>query len=225
MKIVVQGQRDKCDSLSKWVQNHPALNLYFASSREELNCLVKEVSPHAVLTETDLDRLCITLLPGAYMQSHLSKYRGQSGERIVRAVTFGRFDLFSGNECVRFSCRKSKELLALCVDRCGGLVTMEEAIDKLWPERVYDHRVKQLYRKAVCELRKVFERIGLSEAFVTGRGNCFIQPEYFQCDYFDFLKGIDGDFPPFYGEYLYDFSWAEETLAKLEYIISLRKEK
>lgn len=31
---------------------------------------------------------------------------------------------------------KSKELLALCVDHMGGEVTMEEAVDKLWPERI-----------------------------------------------------------------------------------------
>jgi hypothetical protein len=44
--------------------------------------------------------------------------------------TFGRFDVFLDGKLVNFTSAKAKELLALCVDRNGGDVTMEEAIDK-----------------------------------------------------------------------------------------------
>ena len=60
--------------------------------------------------------------------------------------TFGRFDLFINGELVIFSNKKAKELLALCVDNKGGVVTMEEAVDKLWENRLYDEKVKNLYR-------------------------------------------------------------------------------
>ena len=56
----------------------------------------------------------------------------------IRAVMFGRFQLFVRDELVYFSNAKSKELLALCLDHRGGEVTMQEAIDKLWPDRIYD---------------------------------------------------------------------------------------
>ena len=32
---------------------------------------------------------------------------------------------------------------------------MEEAIDKLWENRLYDERVKSLYRKAVMDLKDI----------------------------------------------------------------------
>mgnify|MGYP003266795424 FL=1 len=69
--------------------------------------------------------------------------KGQQKRIFIR--TFGRFDVFIDQELVKFQNAKSKELLALCVDRMGGEVTMEEAIDKLWPEKDYDSRVKALY--------------------------------------------------------------------------------
>ena len=46
--------------------------------------------------------------------------------------TFGRFDMFVDGRAVYFENAKAKELLALCVDRRGGIVTIEEAADKLW---------------------------------------------------------------------------------------------
>ena len=54
--------------------------------------------------------------------------------------TFGRFDLFINGELVIFPI-KGKELLALCVDnKRRDVVTMEEAVDKLWENRLYDER-------------------------------------------------------------------------------------
>ena len=48
----------------------------------------------------------------------------------VQIRTFGRFDLFIDEKVVPFRNAKAKELLALCVERKGGNVTIEEAIDK-----------------------------------------------------------------------------------------------
>ena len=75
--------------------------------------------------------------------------------------TFGRFDLFIDGKAVYFSNTKAKELLALCVDHRGGAVTIEEAADKLWEDRIYDSRVKNLYRKAVMCLRQLLLEHGV----------------------------------------------------------------
>ena len=74
--------------------------------------------------------------------------------------TFGRFDLFIDGKAVYFSNTKAKELLALCVDHRGGAVTIEEAADKLWEDRIYDSRVKNLYRKAVMQIRQLLSEYG-----------------------------------------------------------------
>ena len=72
----------------------------------------------------------------------------------VYVRTFGRFDVFIDGTAVYFPNAKAKELLALCVDHRGGTVSIEEAVDKLWEDREYDSRVKNLYRKAVMQIRQ-----------------------------------------------------------------------
>lgn len=131
--------------------------------------------------------------------------------------TFGRFDLFIDGQVVHLSNIKAKELLALCVDHRGGIVTMEEAVDKLWEGRAYDSRVKNLYRKAVMYLKQTFKTYGLERVFVTRRGTCNIEYGLVECDYFNWVEGKKNSREErMVGYYLSEYSWAEETAATLE---------
>ncbi len=136
-------------------------------------------------------------------------------EKRVRVQMFGRFDVFVQDKVLHFQNRKSKELLALCIDHRGGMVTMEEATDKLWPDRPYDERVKRLYRKAVSSVQEVLEEAGVSGMFVGKRGNCHVLPGEFDCDYYTYLEDPVKNKELFSGEYLFDYEWSEETLAQL----------
>ncbi len=133
----------------------------------------------------------------------------------IQVRMFDRFDLFVDGQAVYFSNAKAKELLAICMDRCGGNVTMEEAIDKLWPDRAYDEKVKRLYRKAVMNLMAILKSRGVEDLFMTGRGVCWIMKDMVECDYFTYLENPEKHRNLFKGEYLFDYSWGEETLAKL----------
>lgn len=137
--------------------------------------------------------------------------------------TFGRFDLFINGELVIFSNKKAKELLALCVDNKGGVVTMEEAVDKLWENRLYDEKVKNLYRRAVMDLNKIFSTYGIKDVFVKKRVACWINYANVDCDYYMWIEenilsgtgksvrsGIDTR-----GGYMTEYSWAEETNARI----------
>ena len=136
----------------------------------------------------------------------------------ISVVTFGRFDVFVGGKAVDFKNSKAKELLAICVDRMGGEVSMDEAIDKLWPTRDYDERVKRLYRKAVIRLNSLFSEYGEKQFFVSRRGSCCILKDRIDCDYFRFLSDTQKYGLEFKGEYMFNYSWAEQTLARLNKI-------
>lgn len=132
--------------------------------------------------------------------------------------TFGRFDLFIDGKAVYFSNTKAKELLALCVDHRGGAVTIEEAADKLWEDRIYDSRVKNLYRKAVMQIRQILSEYEVEEIFSGNRGSCQIDILKVDCDYYELLKGNPDAVREWEitGNYLQEYSWAEETCARLE---------
>lgn len=136
----------------------------------------------------------------------------------VYVRTFGRFDVFIDGKAIYFGNTKSKELLALCVDRRGGTVTMEEAADKLWEDRAYDGQVKNLYRKAVMYLRQILTEHDAEYIFSGNRGSCQIDAMKIDCDYYELLKGNPEALREWRltGNYLQEYSWAEETCARLE---------
>lgn len=136
----------------------------------------------------------------------------------ARAVMFGRFQFFVSGRLVYFPNAKSKELLALCLDHRGGEVSMEEAVDKLWPDRAYDDKVKKLYRKAVTSLQTVLREAGAEEIFITKRGACYVNIDEIECDYYSFLDNKNRKNCLYDGSYLFDYEWGEETLALLERI-------
>ena len=131
----------------------------------------------------------------------------------VQIRTFGRFDLFIDEKVVPFRNAKAKELLALCVERKGGNVTIEEAIDKLWEESPVDENVKTRYRKAIAYLNALFAEYRVPDVFVSGYGRCNINKDKVSCDYYEFLDSKKK--PQFIGEYMHEYSWAEETAAWL----------
>lgn len=138
--------------------------------------------------------------------------------RLIKKVyvrTFGRFDVFVDGVPLDFHNAKAKELFALCVDRVGGNVSMCEAIDKLWPERDYDEKVKKLYRKAVISIKKALQERGVQGVFDTSRANAYIKYDRIECDYFKLLENPEKYHSLFQGEYMFDYSWAEGTLAKI----------
>lgn len=147
-----------------------------------------------------------------------AKLLSKRQKKPLNVQMFGRFDVFLNGKVLYFSNAKSKELLALCMDRCGGNVSMEEAIDKLWPERVYDEKVKRLYRKAVMNLQGTLRGEGITEFFQTKRGICYIMKEDVECDYYTYLIEPERNRELFQGKYLFDYSWGEETLANLMHI-------
>lgn len=131
-----------------------------------------------------------------------------------RIHTFGRFDIFIGEKAIHFSNKKSKELLALLVDRCGGSVSMEQVIDMLWEDRPYDSNTKALYRIALKNLRDTLAAAGCSDIMIEARNQRSLDTTKVACDYYDFLEGKASK-DLFDGEYMTDYAWGEYTLAKL----------
>lgn len=131
----------------------------------------------------------------------------------VQVRTFGRFDVFIDEQVVQFRNSKAKELLALCVDRKGGSIKMEEAIDKLWEGSPVTENVKTRYRKAVAYLNALFADYRVPDIFESSYGACHINRDRIACDYYEFLTSNEK--PHFYGEYMHEYSWAEETGAWL----------
>lgn len=124
---------------------------------------------------------------------------------------FGNFEVYAKGEKLTFKRSKTKELFAFLVDRNGAGVTVAEIGVALWEnneEQKNQNYIHQLFR----DLRQSLEAIGMDEIFK--RNNYFysINPEKLDCDYYAYLKTGK---PEFRGEYMSQYSWAEETCGLL----------
>ena len=148
----------------------------------------------------------------------IEKIKKQIPVKKLKVSAFGRFEVFYGDEAVKFYSRKAKELFALCVDHAGKYVYTEEAADKLWPKHFYDENVKQLYRRAVNKIISTLSEYGAENVFIKSRGACRIDKTCIECDYFDFLDEPEKNRTLFHGEYMFEYPWSEPTVANLEFI-------
>ena len=124
---------------------------------------------------------------------------------------FGTFEVFARGEKLTFKRSKTKELLAFLIDRNGAGVTVAEIGVALWDNdknRKNHNYIHQLFH----DLRQSLEAVGVKEIFE--RNNYFysINPEKLDCDYYSYLKTGK---PEFLGEYMSQYSWAEETCGLL----------
>lgn len=154
------------------------------------------------------------------LESFIEKY-DLLKRRLQRIIihTFGAFRIFVNDSEVVFNNSKAKELLALCVDRLGNDVSDEQAINKIWSDRGYDEKTKRLYRKAVCDIRRTLSDKGIVHIFRTKKRACSVDFHDIECDLFSFISYPDTSKYRFRGEYMPEYSWAEETLGRLTAIV------
>ena len=135
--------------------------------------------------------------------------------RAVSIRTFGYFDVFVGDKPIAFRNKKSKELLALLVDRRGGYVTSEEAIGLLWEDEPANTVTMSRYRKVALRLKNTLEEYGISDIVESVDGKRRIVMEKVQCDLYNYLSGKEEYAQLFKGSYLTNYSWSETTLGEL----------
>ena len=132
-------------------------------------------------------------------------------EKPLTVKCFGNFEVYTRGEKLTFKRSKTKELFAFLVDRNGAGVTVAEIGVALWESDV-DQKNHNYIHQLFRDLRQSLEAVGVDGIFE--RNNYFysINPEKLDCDYYSYLKTGK---PEFRGEYMSQYSWAEETCGLL----------
>lgn len=133
--------------------------------------------------------------------------------------TFGHFDVFVDEKPIMFRSAKAKELLALLVDRQGGTVNTDQIICALWEERPNDESTQNLCSKVTKNLQNELKEYGAQEMLITSRGIRRVDREAFTCDLYELLSGDERIKRRFVGDYMLDYSWAEERMGQLNRIV------
>lgn len=125
---------------------------------------------------------------------------------------FGNFEVYSHGEKLAFKRTKTKELLAFLVDRKGAGVTGREISARLWPDNVNEEKKHNYLRQLFFDLRQTLEAVGADAVVTQSNYSYSLDIEKLDCDYYTYLETGK---PEFRGEYMMQYSWAEETCGLL----------
>ena len=172
-----------------------------------------------------LTGLLDTILVTAIMHS-LSLYMCYSEKKIflamkkqkqyLEAKTFGNFTLLFEGKSVRFSRSKSEELMAYLIYKKGTSVRTKELISALWSDDADSSRYGSSLRNLILDVKHTFADLEIQDFFITEYNSFRINPEFIKCDYYDFLAGDTQAVNSFAGEFMNQYSWAEEVVGFLE---------
>lgn len=130
----------------------------------------------------------------------------------IRFRTFGHFDLFVDGKLVNFKSAKAKELLALCVSRMGGEVTIYEMVETLWAA-TGDQGLG--YRTTIKALADTLKGVNAEKLLRRKRSVLYLDVDEFDCDLIDFKAGKASAVNAYHGEFMQQYAWAQPLAREL----------
>ena len=135
-------------------------------------------------------------------------------EKPLTVKCFGNFEVFAKGEKLAFKRLKTKELFAFLVDRNGAGMTAKQICAVLFPEDTDDNKNAAYLRQLVLDLKNTLKTAG-AEAVLRHETPCYsVDTNMLRCDYISYLETGK---PEFHGEYMTQYSWAEQTCAMLHF--------
>lgn len=182
---------------------HPDLHIVFVTSYEQYT--LDAFALHAtgyLLKPVQVDALEreLTFVYGQRTQNRRAR---------VRIQTFGGFEVFVDDKSLAFKRSKTKELLALLVDRRGAALTAREACAALWEDKPYTASQRSYYQSLVADLRSTLTAAHADDIIVKAWNSLAIDPNVVDCDSYRFLDGDPVAVNSYRGAYLPSYPWAE----------------
>ena len=149
------------------------------------------------------------------VQGEIDNIKGvRQKEKPLTVKCFGNFEVYVKEEKLVFKRLKTKELFAFLVDRKGAGMTAKQICAVLFPDDVDDTKNAAYLRQLVMDLKNTLKSVG-AENVLRHETPCYrVDTSLIQCDY---LNHLETGKPEFRGEYMMQYSWAEETCAMLEF--------
>lgn len=132
----------------------------------------------------------------------------------VRFQTIPRFDMFVDNRPVPITTAKSKEFLALLVDRKGSSLTLDYIVSILWEDKPIVIS-KNYFRVVLQRLNAILKDYQLEDLIIHSKNQYSLNTDLVTCDYYDILNGDKKAMDSFVGEYMSEYEWSEDTCAVL----------
>ena len=147
------------------------------------------------------------------VQREIDNIKGvREKEKPLTVKCFGNFEVYYKNEKLMFKRSKSKALFAFLVDRNGAGMTAKQICAVLFPDDGDDTKNAAYLRQLVLDLKSTLRSAGAEAVLCHETPYYRVDTNLLRCDYISYLETGR---PEFRGEYMMQYSWAEETCAML----------
>ena len=147
------------------------------------------------------------------VQKELDHIKRQPANEKLTVKCFGSFEVLCHDRTLAFKRTKAKELLAVLIDRNGAAMTGKQICAILWPEDSDDEKNMDYFRHLMQDLRNTLDTVGAGSVLCQEGYGYRIDPSQINCDYHRYLQYGS---PAFHGEYMTQYSWAEDTCGLLQ---------
>ena len=190
----------------KLMELHPCCKIIFCTGYEEYAVSAFQLHVSGYLMKP---------ITAEAVQKEIDHIKGiKSTEKLLTIKCFGNFEVLYNGEILSFKRKKTKELLAVLIDRNGAGVTAKQICAILFPEDTDDTKNAAYLRQLVLDLKNTLKTIRAEDVLQHDTPYYRIDTNLVRCDYLNFLETGK---PKFHGEYMTQYSWAEETCAMLQF--------
>ena len=121
---------------------------------------------------------------------------------------FGTFQVLHKGVPLRFKRSKTLELFAYLVDRNGAGVSAKQICAVLWEDDLAESRHMNYFWQLLDDLRRTLKELEADNVLLKIGNRYALDMDKLDCDYHSYLETGS---PPFRGEYMTQYSWAEDT--------------
>lgn len=143
-------------------------------------------------------------------------FNHQLSRKRLYIQTFGGFCVFLDGNPITFHRSKTKELLAVLVDKRGCSISAREACSILFEDKPYDDAQGSYSRVLVSDLSKTLRKAGAEYILRRSHNQISLDISSFECDAYQFLAGDPEIVNKYNGDYMFCYSWAEYSSGLFE---------
>ena len=192
-------------------KNKPNINIVMvtAYSRYAMDALKLYVSGYILKPVMDDDLIEV-------LQNLRNPVALHSDKGKLEVRCFGNFEVFKGGVPLTFKRKKEKEILAYLVCLKGATATKGEICEAIFENSNSPDKNNAYLKTLMFSLKKDLKRCGFEALLIVNNNAYSVDTRYLYCDYYNFLTGTADKASSYSGEFMNQYSWAEQYIFELE---------
>ena len=141
---------------------------------------------------------------------------GNEKEKSIAVKCFGNFEVFADGKPIAFKRQREKEMLAYLICLKGATASRNEICAAIFGESMTPEKAILNFKTIFSALRKDLTRLGFEDILIHNSNSYAVDTNLIKCDYYDYLTGVAAEADSYHGEFMNQYSWAEEYIWSLE---------